>query len=118
MTTTLGSGEKRTTLSSPMANTLSTASPSNSSPLLIPKVSPFKRRRPTHLDIPDLKPTRTDYSTIFRDFARQIDAVCFGGNGFGVVSRNGKKKFMEDSHRIVPCLVGSSKKVSLFFFIE
>lgn len=81
------------------------------------KVSPLKRKRPPHLDIPDLEPTSTDYFSV-RDFAQQNDAVvCFGGNGFGVVSRNGKKKFMEDTHRIVPCLVGSSKKVSFFFLL-
>ncbi|CAH8257412.1 unnamed protein product [Arabidopsis lyrata] len=122
--TTPRSEENITTLSSFMANTLSIASPSISSPLLIPmvsplktkvsplkrKVSPLKRKRPPHLDIPDLEPTSTDYFSV-RDFAQQNDAVvCFGGNGFGVVSRNGKKKFMEDTHRIVPCLVGSSKK--------
>ncbi|EOA33967.1 hypothetical protein CARUB_v10021462mg [Capsella rubella] len=96
-----------------MANILSTALPSSSSPLLIPKVSPLKRRRPPHLDIPDLKPVRTDFSIFrdrFRDYAQENDAACFGGNGFGVVSRKGKKKFMEDGHRVVPCLVGSSKK--------
>ncbi|KAF8089786.1 hypothetical protein N665_0497s0026 [Sinapis alba] len=31
-------------------------------------------------------------------------------NGFGVVSRKGKKKFMEDSHRVAPCSVGISNK--------
>ncbi|XP_010415374.1 PREDICTED: probable protein phosphatase 2C 14 [Camelina sativa] len=109
-TTTLASGKKKTNLSSPMANTSSPLC--SSSPLLmIPKVLPLtmRRKRPTQLDIPDIKPARTEYS-IFRDFAHQNDAVSLGGNGFGLVSRKGKKKFMEDSHRVVPCLLGNSKK--------
>ncbi|KAL9311014.1 putative protein phosphatase 2C 14 [Arabidopsis thaliana] len=149
MTNKLRSEETITSLSSFMASTLSIASPSPCSiPLSATKVSPLKRKRPTHLNIPDLnpqqpistdyfrfregdakvsplkrkrpahlnipdlnpqQPIRTDYFS-FTDFAHQNGTVSFGGNGFGVVSRNGKKKFMEDTHRIVPCLVGNSKK--------
>ncbi|KAL0877492.1 hypothetical protein Bca101_027197 [Brassica carinata] len=71
----------------------------------VPKLPSLKRKRPPQIEIPNiLQEIQTD-NLRFRDSARQNDAVCFGGNGFGVVSRKGKKKFMEDSHRVA---VGSS----------
>ncbi|KAG2312760.1 hypothetical protein Bca52824_024317 [Brassica carinata] len=70
-----------------------------------PKLPSLKRKRPPQIEIPNiLQEIQTD-NLRFRDSARQNDAVCFGGNGFGVVSRKGKKKFMEDSHKVA---VGSS----------
>lgn len=104
------------TFSSVMENRLSTETPSNSSPLLAPKLQSLKRKRPPQIEIPNvLQEIQTD-NLRFRDLAHQNDAVCFGGNGFGVVSSKGKKKFMEDSHRIAPCFAGSSNKVCFFPF--
>ncbi|KAJ0242897.1 protein phosphatase 2C 14 [Hirschfeldia incana] len=75
---------------------------------MAPKLPSLKRKRPPQIEIPNiLQEIQTD-NLRFRDHdsaARQNDAVCFGGNGFGVVSRKGKKKFMEDSHRVA---VGTS----------
>ncbi|KFK41198.1 hypothetical protein AALP_AA2G098200 [Arabis alpina] len=100
------------TFSSAMESRLSKETPSNSpsSPLLVPKLSSLKRKRPTQIEIPNvLQEIQTD-NLRFRDLPHQNDAVCLGGNGFGVVSTKGKKKFMEDSHRIAPCFAGSSNK--------
>ncbi|KAJ4909800.1 putative protein phosphatase 2C 14 [Raphanus sativus] len=72
----------------------------------VPKLPSLKRKRPPQIEIPNiLQEIQTD-DLRFRDSAHGNDAtVCSGGNGFGVVSRKGKKKFMEDSHRVA---VGTS----------
>ncbi|ESQ28501.1 hypothetical protein EUTSA_v10018643mg [Eutrema salsugineum] len=98
------------TFSPAMENRLSKESPLNNSPLLVPKMSSLKRKRPPQIEIPNvLQEIQTD-NLRFKDFSHQNDAVCFGGNDFGVFSRKGKKKFMEDCHRIAPCFAGSSNK--------
>lgn len=99
---TLRSGEKLATFSSAMEIKLSKETPSNSSsPLLVPKLSSLKRKRPPQIEIPNVLQEIQNDNLKFRDLPHQNDALCFGGNGFGVVSTKGKKKFMEDSHRIV-----------------
>ncbi|KAM1420572.1 hypothetical protein ACFX2I_002929 [Malus domestica] len=45
-----------------------------------------------------------------RDFIPQNGVVCFGGIGVGVSASKGKKKFMEDTHKIVSCLQGQKSK--------
>ncbi|CAF1903414.1 hypothetical protein Bca4012_049594 [Brassica carinata] len=79
-----------------------------STPFSVPKLPSLKRKRPPQIEIPNILQEIQSDDLRFRDSAHQNDAVCSGGNGFGVVSRKGKKKFMEDSHRVAPCSVGSS----------
>ncbi|VVA94416.1 unnamed protein product [Arabis nemorensis] len=97
------------TFSSAMEIRLSKETPSNSSsPLLVQKLSSLKRKRPPQIEIPNVLQEIQNDNLRFRDLTQQNDAVFFGGNGFGVVSTKGKKKFMEDSHRIASCFAGNS----------
>ncbi|KAK9934595.1 hypothetical protein M0R45_021732 [Rubus argutus] len=70
--------------------------------------SSLKRKRPANIEIPnvlqELKPEKQ------RDFTPRNGVVCFSGIGVGVSSAKGKKKFMEDAHKIVSCLQGNSNK--------
>ncbi|KAL6983780.1 protein-serine,threonine phosphatase [Sarracenia purpurea var. burkii] len=67
----------------------------------------LKRKRPPTIQIPNvLREIRVDTNLAPKD-----DAVCFSGPGVGVFSRKGKKKFMEDTHKIV----SSSHGVKSFF---
>ncbi|KAJ7948970.1 putative Phosphatase 2C family protein [Quillaja saponaria] len=70
--------------------------------------SSLKRKRPPKIEIPNvLQEISTDK---LRNLTTQNEVVCFGGFGYGVSSVKGKKKFMEDGHKIVPCLEGNPKK--------
>ncbi|KAL6186482.1 hypothetical protein ACLB2K_042602 [Fragaria x ananassa] len=68
--------------------------------------SSLKRKRPTRIEIPNvLQEIKTE-----KKHAPRNGVVCFGGNGVAVFSAKGKKKFMEDAHKIVSCLQGNSKR--------
>ncbi|KAJ7982045.1 putative Phosphatase 2C family protein [Quillaja saponaria] len=70
--------------------------------------SSLKRKRPPKIEIPNvLKEVSTEKP---RNLLSQSEAVCFGEFGFGVFSVKGKKKLMEDAHKVVPCLEGNPKK--------
>ncbi|KAM1999253.1 hypothetical protein FF2_006372 [Malus domestica] len=49
-----------------------------------------------------------------RDFTQQNGVVCFSGIGVGVFASKGKKKFMEDSHKIFSCLQDQKSKKAFF----
>ncbi|KAL6193280.1 hypothetical protein ACLB2K_034364 [Fragaria x ananassa] len=68
--------------------------------------SSLKRKRPPKIEIPNvLQEIKTE-----KKHAQRNGVVCFGGNGVAVFSAKGKKKFMEDAHKIVSCLEGNSKR--------
>uniref|UniRef100_A0A803PGY5 protein-serine/threonine phosphatase n=1 Tax=Cannabis sativa TaxID=3483 RepID=A0A803PGY5_CANSA len=70
----------------------------------------LKRKRPPSIEIPNvLGEIRMENSTTPRN-----DGVSFGEVGVGVFSRKGKKKFMEDTHKIASCLQDNPNK--RFFF--
>ncbi|PRQ40169.1 putative protein-serine/threonine phosphatase [Rosa chinensis] len=70
--------------------------------------SSLKRKRPPKIEIPNvLQEIKTEKQ---RDLAPRNGVVCFSGIGVGVSSAKGKKKFMEDAHKIVSCLQGNSKR--------
>ncbi|KAG2708122.1 hypothetical protein I3843_05G161600 [Carya illinoinensis] len=72
--------------------------------------SSLKRKRPPMIQIPSvLQEIQTDRFTS-RDPTPRADAVCLSEIGVGVFSVKGKKKFMEDTHKILPCLLGDSNK--------
>jgi protein phosphatase 1L len=103
-----------------MASEFSFVSDMNTTTAVKPSVSSsLKRKGPPGIEIPSvLQEIQTDRSTS-RDPAPQDDAVCLGEIGVWVSSVKGKKKFMEDTHKILPCLQGKSNKVSywvLFIF--
>ncbi|GMP82628.1 hypothetical protein CsSME_00036847 [Camellia sinensis var. sinensis] len=61
----------------------------------------LKRKRPRSIEIPNvLREISAETKLELRDFAPQNDQVCFSGSGVGVFSVKGKKKFMEDTHKI------------------
>ncbi|PON64258.1 Protein phosphatase [Parasponia andersonii] len=65
----------------------------------------LKRKRPPSIEIPKvLTEIRTD------NFTPRNDGVSFGEAGVGVFSRKGKKKFMEDTHKIASCLEDKANK--------
>ena len=66
----------------------------------------LKRKRPPSIEIPNLlQEIRTE------NFTPRNDGVSFGEVGVGVFSRKGKKKFMEDAHKIVSCSQDKPNKV-------
>ncbi|KAM1103015.1 hypothetical protein ACFX19_011766 [Malus domestica] len=74
--------------------------------------SSLKRKRPPMIAIPNvLQEIKTEK---LRDFTPQNGAVCFNGIGVGVSASKGKKKFMEDTHKIVSCLQGQKSKKAFF----
>ncbi|ONI30358.1 hypothetical protein PRUPE_1G246400 [Prunus persica] len=74
--------------------------------------SSLKRKRPPMIEIPNvLQEIKTEK---LRDFTPENDAVCFSGIGVGVSAAKGKKKFMEDTHKIVSCLQGNNSKKGFF----
>ena len=79
--------------------------------------SSLKRKRPPMIEIPNvLKEINTANSNTstkphFRELTPKNTALSFCGNGVGVSAIKGKKKFMEDTHKIVPCLHGNSNQV-------
>ncbi|RVX04397.1 putative protein phosphatase 2C 14 [Vitis vinifera] len=68
--------------------------------------STLKRKRPPSIQIPKV----LQEIQISRPSTSRNDAVSFCGTGVGVSSIRGKKKFMEDAHKIVSCSSGSSNK--------
>ncbi|XP_022775606.1 probable protein phosphatase 2C 14 [Durio zibethinus] len=70
----------------------------------------LKRKRPLKIEIPNLLQEIQANSLKVRDVTPRDEAVCFSGLGVGVFSVKGKKKFMEDTHKIVSCLHGNSNK--------
>ncbi|PQP97669.1 hypothetical protein Pyn_10516 [Prunus yedoensis var. nudiflora] len=74
--------------------------------------SSLKRKRPPMIEIPNvLQEIKTEK---VRDFTPENDAICFSGIGVGVSASKGKKKFMEDTHKIVSCLQGNNSKKGFF----
>ncbi|GMY26331.1 probable protein phosphatase 2C 14 [Fagus crenata] len=72
--------------------------------------SSLKRKRPPKIEIPNVLQEMPKDKFTSRDSTPQHDAVCFAEIGVGVSSVKGKKKFMEDTHKILPCLHGNSNK--------
>ncbi|KAJ9708784.1 hypothetical protein PVL29_000682 [Vitis rotundifolia] len=68
--------------------------------------STLKRKRPPTIQIPKV----LQEIQISKPSTPRNDAVSFCGTGVGVSSIKGKKKFMEDAHKIVSCSSGSSNK--------
>ncbi|KAK2636589.1 hypothetical protein Ddye_031381 [Dipteronia dyeriana] len=84
--------------------------------MLCPTAS-LKRKRPPRIQIPNVLQEIQNDDLKFKDFMttttttqHQDDAVCFSGVGVAVSSLKGKKKFMEDTHKIVSCLQANSNK--------
>lgn len=64
----------------------------------------LKRKRPPKIEIPNvLREIAVDRDLSVREYVPLKDAVCSSGYGVGVFSLKGKKKFMEDAHKIVSC---------------
>lgn len=68
-------------------------------------VSSLKRKRPPKIDIPNV--LRDISADIFKgqqqadaDAAAGAGGVCFSASGVAVFAAKGKKKFMEDAHKI------------------
>ncbi|PSS25962.1 Protein phosphatase 2C 14 [Actinidia chinensis var. chinensis] len=62
----------------------------------------LKRKRPPTIEIPNvLREIRAETKMGYGELAPRNDAVCFSASGVGVYSVKGKKKFMEDTHKIV-----------------
>ncbi|KAL5762192.1 hypothetical protein ACOSP7_018456 [Xanthoceras sorbifolium] len=75
--------------------------------------APLKRKRPPRIQIPSiLQEIQNDdlKSNDLTTTTTQHDTVCFSGIGVAVSSLKGKKKFMEDTHKIVSCLQANSNK--------
>ncbi|KAL2903455.1 putative protein phosphatase 2C 14 [Bienertia sinuspersici] len=72
----------------------------------------LKRKRPPQIKIPNLlKEIAVDTQIKFGSSPVKNDGICcFEDLGVGVYSIKGKKKFMEDSHKIVSCINGDLKK--------
>ncbi|OMO81640.1 phosphatase 2C (PP2C)-like protein [Corchorus olitorius] len=80
-------------------------------PINVPHVScSLKRKRPPKIEIPNVLQEIQANALKVKDVTPQDDAVSFCGLGVGVFSVKGKKKFMEDTHKIVSCLHGNSNK--------
>ncbi|CAK9186698.1 unnamed protein product [Ilex paraguariensis] len=68
----------------------------------------LKRKRPPKIEIPKvLRDIGIDTKVTSIDCASQEEAFCFSGFGVGVSTVKGKKKFMEDNHKIVSFPNGS-----------
>ncbi|KAJ6431088.1 hypothetical protein OIU84_018561 [Salix udensis] len=78
--------------------------------------SSLKRKRPPMIEIPNVLQeintvnSNTSTKPHFRELTPKNTALSFCGNGVGVSAIKGKKKFMEDTHKIVPCLHGNSNQ--------
>ncbi|OMO60249.1 phosphatase 2C (PP2C)-like protein [Corchorus capsularis] len=80
-------------------------------PINVPHVScSLKRKRPPKIEIPNVLQEIQANALKVKDVTPQDDVVSFCGLGVGVFSVKGKKKFMEDTHKIVSCLHGNSNK--------
>ncbi|GLT36646.1 hypothetical protein SLA2020_110100 [Shorea laevis] len=62
--------------------------------------SSLKRKRPPTIQIPDILREIQAEELTFRDSTPKNDSVCFSGGGVGISAVKGKKKFMEDTHKI------------------
>lgn len=73
----------------------------------------LKRKRPPKIQIPKvLQEIAVDTQIKFGCSPVKNDGSCsFEDLGVGVCSIKGKKKFMEDTHKIVSCINGNTKKV-------
>ncbi|KAL5552787.1 hypothetical protein UlMin_040188 [Ulmus minor] len=70
--------------------------------------SSLKRKRPPSIEIPSvLREIRNDK---VQNFTPRNDSVSYSGVGVGVASFKGRKKFMEDTHKIASCSQGKSVK--------
>jgi hypothetical protein len=94
--------------------------PTKESPLAIAAAcSSLKRKRPPMIEIPNVLQeihtvnSRTSTKPRFQELTPRNTALSFSGNGVGVSAIKGKKKFMEDTHKIVSCLHGNSNQVIL-----
>uniref|UniRef100_A0A2C9UMX3 protein-serine/threonine phosphatase n=1 Tax=Manihot esculenta TaxID=3983 RepID=A0A2C9UMX3_MANES len=70
----------------------------------------LKRKRPPKIEIPNVLQEIQADKLKFKDLSPSDDSICFSGIGVGVAAIKGNKKFMEDTHKIVSCLNGSSNK--------
>ncbi|KAF2307056.1 hypothetical protein GH714_024587 [Hevea brasiliensis] len=70
----------------------------------------LKRKRPPKIEIPNVLQEIQADKLKFKDLTPRNDPVCFSGIGVGVSAIKGNKKFMEDTHKIISCLNGSSNK--------
>ena len=81
----------------------------------------LKRKRQPKIEIPNVLQEIQANTLKVKDVAPQEDAVCFSGLGVGVFSVKGKKKFIEDTNKIVSSLHKNSNKVifvnGLFLFL-
>ncbi|WCJ38556.1 Protein phosphatase 2C family protein [Euphorbia peplus] len=68
----------------------------------------LKRKRPPQIAIPNVLQEIQPQNLNFSHFTPQNEPFCFGGIGVAVSSIKGKKKFMEDTHKIFSCLNGTS----------
>ncbi|KAJ4826955.1 hypothetical protein Tsubulata_040754 [Turnera subulata] len=66
-------------------------------------VSSLKRKRPPQIEIPRV----LQEIKKFEDLTPRTEAICFGEAGVGVSAIKGKKKFMEDRHRVISSLRGN-----------
>jgi hypothetical protein len=73
----------------------------------------LKRKRPPKIQIPNvLQEISIETQLKFGCSPVKNDSICcFEDSGVGVYSIKGKKKFMEDTHKIVSSVNGNSKKV-------
>ncbi|XP_042497117.1 probable protein phosphatase 2C 14 [Macadamia integrifolia] len=70
----------------------------------------LKRKRPPNIEIPQvLREIQTD-EVLFKDKTIGDQPLGFDGGEVGVSSMKGKKKVMEDTHKIVSALHGDSRK--------
>lgn len=78
--------------------------------------SSLKRKRPPMIEIPNVLQeihtvnSHTSTKPRFQELTPRNTALSFSGNGVGVSAIKGKKKFMEDTHKIVSCLHGNSNQ--------
>ncbi|XP_015581392.1 probable protein phosphatase 2C 14 [Ricinus communis] len=70
----------------------------------------LKRKRPPMIEIPNVLQEIQVDNLKFKDFTPKKEPICFSDTGVAVSCIKGKKKFMEDTHKIVSCLNGSSNK--------
>ncbi|KAJ8758938.1 hypothetical protein K2173_002717 [Erythroxylum novogranatense] len=70
----------------------------------------FKAKRPPQIEIPNVLQEIQTGHLKFREPVSQDQTYSSSGIGVGVFAVKGKKKFMEDTHKIVSCLHGNSSK--------
>ncbi|XP_077229367.1 putative protein phosphatase 2C 14 [Tasmannia lanceolata] len=70
----------------------------------------LKRKRPPKIQIPSVLQELQMVNIKCRAKAFEDETVGYMGTGYGVFAKKGKKKFMEDTHKIISHLNGDSKK--------